>query len=226
MACLAAAAPAGAASVVANKVCYQEREPVVFSGFGYTPGGLVDIRRDGLYVGSLTAAANGVVIGAIGAPIVDPAPVRPFSLVATDRIDPARSAQITPAPLASQFEVRVRPAGGRPSRPRRITARGFTSGTNLYVHVRRRGRGRNIDLGRLDQPCGTKSVRRRIFRRNSRRGTYRVQFDTSPRYSPTQVPRVVFRVRIIRIFREGSRLAALNPFAAGPAIEERWVRTR
>ena len=224
-ACLAGATPAGAAVVFGNKPCYQEREPVVFSAFGYSPGGLVDIRRDGLYVGALTAAANGVVIGTLPAPVVDPARVRPFSLVATDRTNPGITAQISP--LASLFEVKVRPASGRPDRRRRITARGFTSGTNLYVHIRRRGRGRNVSLGALGQPCGTKSVRKRIFRRGTRRGTYRVQFDTSRSYSATRVPRVVFRVTIIpRVRSSSSRAAMLNPFARPPALEERWLRLR
>jgi hypothetical protein len=213
----AATAQAAAPSLVATKLCYQEREPVVFGGGPFTPGGLVDVRRDALYVGALTAEKDGAVVGTINAPVVDPAKVRPFSLVARDRANPSLLAQLNP--LATVFEVAVRPTTGRPNRIRRITARGFTTGTTLYVHVRRGRRGRNLRVGGLKPPCGDLSVRKRIFRRNARRGTYKIQFDTAPTYSARRVPRVVFMVTVLRRFRGAS--AALNPFAGGSLIE-RW----
>jgi hypothetical protein len=224
VACLAGAGPAEGASIFANKVCYQEREPVLFAGLGYTPGGLVDIRRDGQYLGALRAGAKGGVAGRIPAPVVHSARGRPFAIVARDRTNPGVVAQITR--LGSLFEVKVRPTSGDPNRRRRITARGFTSGMKLYVHIRRAGRVRNVSLGTLNQPCGTKSTRKRIFRRGTRRGTYKVQFDTFRKYSATRVPRVTFTVTIVPVFRgPGSRAASLHPSAGRATLSERWVRT-
>ena len=222
VACLAGADPAAGAAALAHKVCYQEEEAVIFSVGGFTPGGLIDVRRDGLYVGALTAHSNGAAIGTVPAPLVDPARVRPFSIVATDRTNPLISAQIRPMPLASVFDVDVRPRDGRPNRRRRISARGFTSGTDLYVHISRRGRTRNISLGRLDQPCGVKTVRRRIFRRATRRGIYRVQFDTFRRFRASRRPRVTFLVSIVPRARRSADRAAF--FGHGSQVRERWER--
>ena len=133
------------------------------------------------------------------------------------RDSPANFATINP--LATVFDVSVKPQGGNPARRRRIAARGFTEGKTLYVHVRRGGRGKNIRLGRLKRPCGTKKLRKRIFKRTAKTGTYKVQFDTRRRYTSKAFPKVTFRVQIFRVFRPSIASAA---FATG----ERWVRVR
>ena len=212
-----AAAPAHAATLVGDQACYQEGEPVKLVAGGFTPGGRVDFSRDNLAAGSLTADAAGNVQGRIGAPSISPRRERRFSLVATDAANPANAASITP--LATIFDVTVAPLDGKPSRKRRIAARGFTEGKTLYAHVRRRGRGRNIKLGKLKRPCGTKKVRRRLFRRSAKNGVHTVQFDTRRRYSSKAFPKATYRVTIFNVF--GSSMASAA-FAAG----ERWVRVR
>lgn len=213
----ATAAPAQAASLLGDQACYQEAEPVNVVGTGFTPNGRVDFSRDNLAAGSLVADATGRVQGQIDAPAISPRRVRRFSLVATDAANPANVGSITP--LATVFDVTVKPLGGNPARKRRITARGFTEGRTLYVHVRRRGKGRNIRLGRLKRPCGTKKVRKRLFRRGAKRGTYTVQFDTRRRYSSKAFPKATYRVTVFKVFRSSLASAA---FATG----ERWVRVR
>ena len=208
-----AAAPAQAATLVGDQACFQEAEPVNLVGTGFTPGGRVDFSRDNLAAGSLTADAAGAARGRISAPSISPRRERPFSLVATDAANPANTAFITP--LATVFNVSVRPEDGNPARRRTIRARGFTEGRTLYVHVRRRGRGRNIRLGRLKRPCGTKRVKKRLFKRGAKTGTYRVQFDARRRYSSRTFPKATYRVTIFPTLASAA-------FATG----ERWVRIR
>ncbi len=217
-----AASPAHAAVLKANKECYREgdvRDPVIFVGGPFTPGGTVNVTRDGLPVGPLRANAAGVVSGLITRPpIIDPAKERRFTLVVTDQANPALTGTLTS--LVSQLNVTVRPSGGPPAARRRITARGFTGGGTLYAHVVRGRSRRNVRIGTLTGACGTLRARKRIFRRGTRNGTYRVQFDASRSYSPAAYPRQRFRVRIYNIFRPRSSAAGAS--TASPS--ERWVR--
>lgn len=211
-----AASPAEAAVLHANKQCYREadpRDPVVFAGGPFTPGGFVNVSRDGLPIGELQATAAGIVSGVLTRPpIIDPARQRPFTVVATDQRNPALTGSLTR--LVSQLNVTVRPSGGRPAARRRISARGFTGGGRLYAHVVRGRRTRLVDIGRLAGPCGTLTTRRRLFRERQRRGTYRVQFDASRRYARSTYPQLAFRVRIFTVFRPRSSAASAD----------RWVR--
>ena len=219
VAAFAAATPAQAATLTGDQACYQENEQVNVVGTGFTPGGSVNFSRDNQAVGPLRADATGTVRGFAFAPRISPALTRRFTLEGRDATNPAIAAAITP--LVTRFGVSVKPTGGNPARPRRIKARGFTDGRTLYAHVRRGGRGRNIKLGRLKKPCGTKSVRKRIFRRGTRPGLYRVQFDARRRYSRRAAPRVIYRVTIFRTFA--------NSLASGSAFGvqgERWVLSR
>lgn len=211
-----AASPAQAAFLNANKLCYREgdeRDPVVFAGGPFTPGGAVNVSRDGLPLGELRANAAGNVSGILTRPpIIDPTRERPFTLVATDATNPALTGTLTR--LVSQLDVNVRPTGGRPAIRRRIAARGFTGGTNLYAHVVRGRKRRNVAIGRLAGPCGTLTARKRIFRKDTRNGTYLVQFDSNRRYSTASHPKLVFRVRIFTVLRRSSAASA----------SERWVK--
>lgn len=212
-----AASPAEAAVLGANKPCYREgdpRDPVIFSGGPFTPGGTVNVTRDGLPIGSLQATPRGIISGNLTRPpIIDPARERPFTLVATDQMNPALTGTLTR--LVTQLDVNVRPTGGRPATRRRITARGFTGGGTLYAHVVRGRSRRNVRIGRLTGPCGTLRARKRIFRKRTRNGTYRVQFDASRRYAPSTYPSLTFRVRIFTVFR---------PRRSAASAAQRWVR--
>ena len=216
---LTLAAPAQAATLVGDQSCYQENEPVNVTGTGFTPNGVVNFSRDNQSFGTLQADAAGNITGAGAAPRITPALQRAFVLEARDATNPAIAASINP--LATRFGVTVSPKGGNPARKRRIKARGFTEGKTLYVHVRRGGKGKNIKLGRLKKPCGTKSVKKRIFKRGAKKGLYTVQFDTRRRYSSKAFPKVTYRVTIFTTFRPS--------LASGPAfgeLGERWVQVR
>lgn len=194
---------AQAALLTANKQCYREgdrRDPVTFGGGPFTPGGRVNVTLDGVLLPQPLLAPGGIIAGTLSmAPNIDPARERPFTIVATDQANPAMTGTLIR--LASQLRVDVRPTGGRPERLRRISARGFTGGGTLYAHVVRGRSKRTVRIGRLKGACGTLTARRRVFRRGTRAGRYRVQFDTSRRYARTTYPNRAFSVRIFTIFR-------------------------
>ena len=211
------AAPAQAATLAGDKACYQEGEPVQVIGTGFTPNGSVNFSRDNQAFGAINAGPTGVVTGKGTAPRISPARERRFVLEARDATNPAIVATINP--LATVFDVSVKPLRGNPARKRRINVRGFTAGKTLYAHVRRGGKGRNIKLGRLKQPCGTKKVRKRIFKPGAKTGTYKVQFDTRRKYTSKAFPKVTFNVTIFRVVRPSLASSAF-------ATSERWVRVR
>jgi len=189
---LAAPATASAATLTVDPVrpCYLEQDRVFLLAEGYTPSGWVDFTRDGNLVDSVQTDAVGTFQGNLRLPGLIMGQ-RPLTYVATDQADPARTAQVSL--LTTAVDVRVSPRNGPPNRLLRIRARGFRGGSTLWAHVRRvkrRGGGpvrtRTVRIGRLRGPCWTANVRKRLFRRGTAAGRYRVQFDTFRRYKPNR----------------------------------------
>jgi hypothetical protein len=189
---LAAPATASAATLTVDPVrpCYLEQDRVFLLAEGYTPSGWVDFTRDGNLVDSVQTDAVGTFQGNLRLPGLIMGQ-RPLTYVATDQADPARTAQVSL--LTTAVDVRVTPRNGPPNRLLRIRARGFRGGSTLWAHVRRvkrRGGGpvrtRTVRIGRLRGPCWTANVRKRLFRRGTAAGRYRVQFDTFRRYKPNR----------------------------------------
>jgi hypothetical protein len=188
---LAAPATASAATLTVDPVraCYLEQDRVFLFADGYTPNGQVDFTRDGNLVATLTANPAGQIQGTLRLPGLIMGQ-RPLTYVATDKADPARTAQVSL--LTTAVDVRVTPRNGPPNRRLRIRARGFRAGSTLWAHVRRvkrpgsRGpvRARTVRIGRMRGPCWTANVRKRLFRRGTAPGKYRVQFDNFRRYKP------------------------------------------
>lgn len=194
IASIAAAAPAtaSAATLAVDPVrsCYLEQDRVFLLAEGYTPNGMVDFTRDGNLVESVPTDAVGTFQGNLRLPGLIMGQ-RPLTYVATDQADPARTAQVSL--LTTAVDVRVSPKAGPPNRLLRIRARGFRGGSTLWAHVRRvkrRGGGpvrtRTVRIGRVRGPCWTANVRKRLFRRGTAGGRYRVQFDTFRRYKPNR----------------------------------------
>jgi hypothetical protein len=189
---LAAPATASAATLAVDPVrpCYLEQDQVLLIAEGYTPNGMVDFTREGNLVASLQANAAGTIQGNLTLPGLIMGQ-RPLTYVATDQADPARTAQVSL--LTTAIDVRVAPRNGPPTRLLRIRARGFSGGKTLWAHVRRvkrRGGGpvrtRTVRIGRVRPDCWTTNTRRRLFRRGTAPGLYRVQFDTFRRYKPNR----------------------------------------
>ena len=189
---LAAPAMASAATLTVDPVraCYLEQDQVFLVADGYTPNGMVDFTRDGKLIRTLPANAVGQIQGNLRLPGLIMGQ-RPLTYVATDQADPARTAQVSLVTTA--VDVRVTPENGPPNRLLRIRARGFRGGSTLWAHVRRVKRPgggpvrtRTVRIGRVRGPCWTANKRRRLFRRGTAAGRYRVQFDTFRRYKPNR----------------------------------------
>ena len=189
------------------RACYLEQDQVFLLAQGYTPNGTVDFTRGGNLVAPLEADAAGQIQGTLKLPGLIMGQ-RPLTYVATDRADPARTAQVSL--LTTAVDVRVSPRNGPPNRPLRIKARGFRGGSTLWAHVRRVRRGgggpvrtRTVRVGRVRGPCWTANVRRRLFRRGTAAGRYRVQFDTFRRYKPNR--RIEYDELFVTITRASAR---------------------
>jgi hypothetical protein len=212
---LAAPAAASAATLTVEPVspCYREQQRVFLLAQGYTPNGLVDFTRDGRLVRRLPADASGTIQGNLTLPGLIMGQ-RTLTYVGTDVADPARTARVSLTTTAT--DVRVEPETGAPNRRLTIRARGFRGGSTLWAHVRRvRGRPggavrtRTIRLGRVRGPCWKVRAKRRLFRRSTAPGRYRVQFDTFRRYKPRR--RVEYDDLHVTISRASARGARTAP---------------
>jgi hypothetical protein len=185
---LAIAAPGSASAatltVEPERTCYRETQVVSLFAEGFTPNGDVEFTRDGMHIETLPADGVGSIQGRLTLPGLLMGQ-RPLTYVATDVTNPALTAQVTL--LTTATDVRVGPQGGAPNRRLRIRARGFTGGRILWAHIRRRGgsaRTREVRIGRVRGPCWKVRATKRLFRRGTPPGRYRVQFDTFRRYEP------------------------------------------
>ena len=208
---------ASGATLGFERSCFRPGTTATLSGTGYTPNGAVAIGRDGSVVGATTADGT----GAFGVRFTTP------SQSSGSRVYDWAAVDVTNTAIAAATQVRItalnvsiRPRSGSPSRLRRIGARGFIGGPTLYSHARRGRRYKvNVRIGRLRGPCAKLTARKRLLRRGTSPGTYRVQFDARRRYrrcSGATANRacVVFRVTVFRTFGSSSASAA--------STGERW----
>jgi hypothetical protein len=183
---LAAPGAASAATLTVEPVmpCYRETQRVFLVARGFTPYGGVEFTRGSEFAATHRADSSGTIQGDLTLPGLLMGQ-RPLTYVATDKADRTRTAQVTL--LTTATDVRVGPETGAPNRMLRFRAEGFRGGRTLWAHVRRvnrRGpvRTRAVRIGRVKGPCWKVRARKRLFRRNTAPGRYRVQFDTFRRY--------------------------------------------
>jgi hypothetical protein len=208
---LALGAPgvASAASITVDPAnrCYREQQRVFLMAQGYSPNGFVNFTRDGNMVARLQADPSGAISGNLTLPGLIKGQ-RPLTYVGTDEGNPSLTASVTL--LTTATDVRVKPETGPPNRRLTITGRGFWGGKTLWAHVRRvrrgerartraRARVRSVRIGRVRGPCRKVRATKRLFRRNTAPGRYRVQFDMFRRYRPERaVEYDDLSVRILR----------------------------
>jgi len=207
LAACALPASAQAATLAPGKPCFGDGDPITIGGTGYTPGAQVSVAADGRqFNGALTSSATGTIAGRLLPFAVASSRTQQSVFTATDTANPANVGQTTVT--RAQLRVTVTPANASPRSRRRVRARGFTAGPTLYRHITRGRSVSNARVAKLKGACREASVRTRLFRRNARSGTYRVQFDTQRRYSSRTVQRVRFRVQVFRTVRSSAASAA------------------
>jgi hypothetical protein len=204
---------AHAASLTPLKGCYVtstdevsgviRREPVQFSGSGFTPSGLVDISLDGAVQRTVQAdTAGNLPAQALEAPYRRTGQ-RAFRLAATDQANPANT--VAAESNVTAFDVSINPSTAAPSSKVRFRGRGFTQPGTVYGHYLFGGRvRRTVKMSAHPAaPCGTFRVRRRqIPIRKPRLGQWTLQIDQEKKYrrSPERgAIKVIIRVQ--RVFK-------------------------
>jgi hypothetical protein len=221
LAAFAAPASAGAATLAPNKACYGGGDAILLNGTGFTPGAQVTIAANGTPLSPPVAStAQGTILAGLVAPFLTSATERTDTFTATDGANPANVG--TTGVHRSILRLAVSPANASPLRVRRFKARGFTTGKTLYRHTLRGKKVRNGRMGKLKGACRTLSVKKRLFRRSARTGTYHVQFDTFRHYSSKRTQRIRFRIRVYRVVKRASSAASGT---TGPVREE-WTQVR
>jgi hypothetical protein len=204
-AALVPAAPAAAegAAVTFDRLCYDNvpGQMMTITGTGFAPGDAVDLTSTaGVPWAPVTADANGGFTVQLAVPSISPAGPgeRSFQLWASSAWAPAMSA--TSSFMVANFAVATQPAQAQPGKIVQISFSGFPSGQPIFGHYVRRGKVRATKrYGIASGPCGTLKTYARIFPgKNPRPGTYRVQFDTSRRYTRTSVPQLVGKLQIFK----------------------------
>jgi hypothetical protein len=206
LAVFAFAVPASASAQATLEVdpvapCYREQDTVRLPGSGFTQNGPVVFSRDNQPIGDpIIANPSGQVFAQLILPGLV-AGQRRLTYVATDSTNPALTAQVSL--LVTATDVGLQPDNGPPNRQLTIRARGFfgDSGT-LYAHVvragKRPGKPRNMTIGQTRGACRTVSARKRLFRRGTPPGRYRVQFDTFRRFEARRSVETEFIVTVFR----------------------------
>ncbi|HEY1359198.1 MAG TPA: hypothetical protein VGF21_12915 [Thermoleophilaceae bacterium] len=209
----ASAASAAGLGASPAKKCYRAGTKLELFGGGYTPNSSVSIASDGDGIGGATTNGVGGFLAELTVGI--PSGEKTKIYTATDDVNPALKGTL---PLrVTALDVSLSPKSGRPGRRLKIRARGFTTGSRLYAHVRKGRRYRkNVRVGRLKGACHTIKTRKKLIKRGGGTGTYHVQFDTKRHYSRKTAVRVRYDVFVFRTFKSGSASAA--------SVGERWVR--
>jgi hypothetical protein len=193
---LAAPSAAHAASLTTNpaKPCYRSGETVHFLGALFPPSSNVNLSRDGVFFSTVPTDPSGQFDAALKLLLDRGRQDRTYT--ATDAANPGVSAS---APVTvSAVGVRLSPNKGSVSRRFRISARGFTTGSTLWVHVVHRRSQRHIRIGRLTGACHTLTARRRLLPPTARFGRHRIQFDTYRRYRPDRPVQANYVINVVR----------------------------
>jgi hypothetical protein len=197
---------AQAATVAVDRSCYRPGQQGTITGAGYTPGALVNFTLDGSAFGDTTADAAGNLVPATFTAGNVPGKQQQKSLTATDSANAANTATTTFT--GTNLDVVVKPRQGNPGRKKKIAARGFDQGRNLWAHVRG-PRKRNIKIGKVKGACGKLKKKKRIFKAGYPVGVYTVQFDQRKKYNAATEPRVTFSVTIFNVVRSSGAFASL-----------------
>jgi hypothetical protein len=193
---LAAAAPAGAATIRADHRCYTEGDPIRVTGSGFTPRTPVAFRFDGDPFGTPMADAEGRIRARSEVPRVS-GRFRTVKITAVDGQDTSRRAETSVT--VTKLLVTISPKSGPPDRMVTFRARGFPRAKSLYVHYinPRKRVVKTVRLGRTARPCGTTEARVRLIPfEKPRAGTWSLRFDTRQTYSGTTRPQVRLPVTV------------------------------
>ncbi|MCW3039671.1 MAG: hypothetical protein JWM31_1576 [Solirubrobacterales bacterium] len=185
---------ASAASIAVDRACYadpgQRKDTVRLTGAGFTPSAQYQVTLDGqpLTGGTGTTDAAGNLSGSFTAPQLAAGVHEHAYTLGVQEGPNAPSARFTVSTLLADFT----PPSGDPKTLRvRFSVFGFglsgIAAPAVYVHYVRPDTGRvqqTIRLGTGTGACGSvrQTKKRRLFPFAARKGTWRLQFDSSRTY--------------------------------------------
>jgi hypothetical protein len=207
----APAATSPGATLATDLPCYLPHHSLAVSGAGFAPAARYVVTLDGARQGSGSTSAAGRIAGRLDSGVLPSSAIDVRHTVTVAAGSTSASASF----LVTHFAASFYPDTGDPATLRvRYTLLGFGLGPaqrgdpahdptprRLYLHyVDPSGHERDlVSLGRTHGVCGSLPLTRRhhLFAFTPTPGTWRLQFDTHRRYSPTRVPRVV-RAVVVR----------------------------
>lgn len=197
-------AEASAAELTVNAGCYviagRNAPPMSFSGSGYTPGDQVLISSDeGTVDTSVKADSQGRISGKADAPtpfFTTPG-AQKIGLTAKDQTPTGTTITARTTVNVTELGWEHGPTKRQPGL-RALTERtdwsfsGFQPGEPIFGHYLYDGK--QVALARFglaQPPCGTLTVRARLYPATPHHSSFSVQYDDSPAYSRKSRPRII-----------------------------------
>lgn len=214
---VAAAEPAGAATLTLDRGCYLAKQPrlpsgqtITVRGDGFTPNAPVSFALGTASLGSLNANAAGALAGQFQPPGLGATQFKSQRpLTANDGVNQAQ-VPVELRRLAADFL----PSNGNPQTLRArfyvygfgplLTVQGLSTSQPVYEHVfdptgRKRG---TFQVGRTNGPCGDmRSTRRRVLPFPPRNGRWTFRFTTKRTYRRTSSPQASVGFVVRTVFR-------------------------
>lgn len=199
------AAQASAATLSADKACYVNINPsvgapMVITGSGFTPGGVVDL-SGGTVFATATADPAGNVAFSTAAPTLATLGAGQITtpLTATDETTGAAATPLTVR--SANLAVSTKPPSVRNVRKDKVTFSfsGFTPGRHIFGFYMRKKIVARARFGKASGPCGTLRQRALLYPGGRpRNNQYRVTFESMPKYSKKAFPIVTGTLNILR----------------------------
>ncbi len=206
------ASASAAAAAALDKPCYVAGQPGTLALFGFAPNAVVSLTSSDLPPVKITTDATGSF-----AVLFRPPPgtdlkrpgSREIAFTATEDANPANTATATSriAPLAFATDKGTK----SPKAKRSWYFSGWVTGQPIYAHFRFRGRTKgNFRFGVATGPCGEYKRRAPGIAIKGRvpAGTWTVQVDQSPTYSPNTQPSLTDKTVVFTRFRRRSAVGA------------------
>jgi len=210
---LALPAAASAATAAAlDKACYVAGQPGTLALFGFSPNAPVSLTSTDLPPRQIATDAT----GSSAIPFTPPAGTdlarpgsREIAFTATEVANPANTATARSriAPLAFATDKGVK----SPTSKRSWYFSGWTVGRPIYAHFRFGGRTKGTyKFGKATGPCGEYKRRAPGIAIKGRvpAGTWTIQVDQSPSYSPDTQPSLKDKTVVFTRFRQRSAVGA------------------
>ena len=206
------ASASAAAAAALDKPCYVASQPGTLGLFGFAPNAVVTVASADL--GSMKVTTDAT--GSFAIPFRPPAGTdlkrpgsREIAFTATEDANPANTATATSriAPLAFATDKGTK----SPKAKRSWYFSGWTIGQPIYAHFRFRGRTKgNFKFGVATGPCGEYKRRAPGIAIKGRvpAGSWTVQVDQAPKYSPATMPSLKDKTVVFTRFRRRSAVGA------------------